>query len=143
MTDDELLAGEEIRQLMALYNTAGDCLRTGEFGSVFTEDAELVTDAFAFEGRAAIMDGLFRRVSAGQETSRRPRFVRHNLTTSSVKFTSASAAQGRTYFQVNTDIGLDHCGVYMDEFRKTDSGWKISRRVVKTEYFADDSFFGR
>lgn len=141
MSIDELLAREEIRHLMAVYNTAGDSMRTEEFGTVFTEDAQLLTDAFEFQGKAAILDGLFRSVSDSQQANRRPRFVRHNLTTSNVNFDSSTSAKGRTYFQVNTDIGLDHCGVYMDVFRNTDGCWKIFRRVVKTEYFAENSYF--
>jgi len=143
MTIDELLAREEIRHLMAVYNTAGDSLREEEFASVFSDDAELCTTQLTFKGKSAIIDGLFRSVSERRPTAARPRFVRHNLTTSTVVFDSASLARGRTYFQVNTDIGLDHCGVYVDEFRKEANGWKISRRVVKTEYLAENSYFKR
>ncbi len=141
MTIEELLAREAIRDLMATYNTAGDSLRVEEFASVFTQDAELRTEQFSFQGREAIVNGLFRRVSDGRSEARHPGFVRHNLTTSKITLESGHSARGRTYFQVNTSIGLDHCGLYLDEFRKIDGQWKIARRVVKTEYMAENSFF--
>lgn len=126
---------------MSVYNTAGDSLRQEEFASVFTEDAELETGAFTLRGRSEILNGLFRSVSENRTVTRSPRFVRHNLTTSKVTFDSEDQAKGRTYFQVNTDIGLDHCGVYLDEFRKVEGAWKLSRRTVKTEYMAENSYF--
>ncbi len=143
MTVEELLAREEIRHIMAVYNTAGDSLRIDEFTAVFTEDAELVTAHLEFRGREAIKNGLFGSVSESASESRRPTFVRHNLTTSKITLESDQAARGRTYFQVITDIGLDHAGIYLDEFRKEDQGWKIARRVVRTEYTADNSYFRR
>ena len=141
MTNDELLAREEIRHIMAVYNTAGDSIRKEEFGSVFTDDAELTTAQFSLCGKSEIMNRLFQRVSDERTNARRPKFVRHNLTTSKIVFESSERAKGRTYFQVNTDIGLDHFGVYNDEFRKENGAWKISRRTVKTEYMAENSYF--
>ena len=141
MTVEELLAREEIHHLMATYNTAGDSLRVEEFGSVFSEDATLDTGTLKWVGRENIVRGLFPAVADSTSSLRRPKFVRHNLTTSKITFSGENDARGRTYFQVNTDIGLDHCGVYSDEFHRVAGEWKIRRRVVRTEYWSDDSYF--
>ncbi len=142
MTVEELLAREEIRHLMAVYNTAGDGGRREEFHSVFCEDAVLIAPGINLEGRENIVDGLFAGVDTPQPTTRaKPKFVRHNLTTSKITFTSATTAVGRTYFMVVTDAGLDHCGVYSDQFRKDDDGWKIAHRVVRSDYVSADSRF--
>ena len=141
MNLQELLDREAIKHLMAVYNTAGDSLRMEEFASVFADDGVLVTGAFELEGREAIMKGLFGQVSSNVSSAQRPTFVRHNLTTCKISFENESLARGRTYFQVVTDIGLDHAGVYTDEFRKQGDEWKIARRVVRTEYTAENSFF--
>lgn len=141
MTVDELLARESIRNLMAIYNTAGDSLRKDEFASVFTEDAELLTGNLSFKGKDAIREGIFSSVSETRSNPRQPEFVRHNLTTSKITFIDNDTAKGRTYFQVNTDIGLDHCGIYLDEFCREGEEWKIARRKVRTEYMAENSYF--
>jgi len=141
MTVEELLAREEIRHVMAVYNTAGDSVRFDEFRMVFTEDAVLSTPGLHFEGRDNIINELFSSVSDKTSDRQPPKFVRHNLTTSKITFPESGKAIGRTYFHVNTDVGLDHCGVYNDEFRQEADGWKIARRVVKLDYRSPDSRF--
>ena len=90
MTTEELLAREEIRHIMAIYNTAGDSLRKDEFASVFAENAELSTGHYNFNGREAIKNGLFSEVSKSRSkqhpVASQPKFVRHNLTTSKITF---------------------------------------------------------
>ena len=141
MTVDEMLDREEIRHLMAVYNTAGDGGRREEFSSTFTEDAVLDAPGLHFEGRENIVAGLFSGVDNKDPNRKLPKFVRHNLTTSKITFPEPGKAIGRTYFIVVTDAGLDHNGVYTDEFRKVDGVWKIHRRVVRVEYIIDDSRF--
>lgn len=141
MTVEELLAREEIRQVMARYNMGGDSGRREEFASVFTDEAVLTTTGLHLEGVENIVNGIFAAVVEERADKLRPKFVRHNLTTSKITFRASDNAVGRTYFVVVTDIGLDHSGVYMDEFRKTKDGWKIARRRVHVEYQAPNGYF--
>lgn len=137
MNVEELVAREEIRQLLATYNVAGDRGRREEFGSVFSEDAVLEMPGARCDGRAAILDRLFTSPSERKLT-----FVRHNLTTSKIDFTSPTEANGRTYFFVITDVGLDHSGVYVDRYRKQDGRWWIVHREVRIDFVAENALFG-
>jgi ketosteroid isomerase-like protein len=140
---DELIAREQIRNVMATYNIAGDRGRKEEFASVFTEDAVLETPDLRFEGRDAIVEGLFSRVASTDAGPRRDKasIVRHNLTTSLVRFTGSTTAEGRTYFVVVTDVGADHSGVYIDRFRKEGDRWLIAHREVRLDFVAEDAVF--
>ncbi len=137
---EELTAREEIRQLQASYNVAGDRGRKEEFGAVFSEDAVLEMPGGRCEGRAAILERLFAPREAGGE--RAFTFVRHHLTTSKIDFTSPTTATGRTYFVVFTDIGPDHSGVYIDRYRKEDGRWWIVQREVRIDFVAENALFG-
>jgi 3-phenylpropionate/cinnamic acid dioxygenase small subunit len=145
---DELLAREAIRQTMTRYTMAGDRLRTDEFIAVFTEDAVLASegveasDVFRHEGREAIrgwMERWSRRSAAGQ--SPRATFVRHHLSTSQIELTGPDTAKARTYWVAYSDIGPDHCGYYIDKFRKTSGGWLIAERKVRLDWRSPNSLF--
>ena len=144
MDAEELQAREEIRQLLASYNVAGDRGRKEEFGSVFSEDAVLEMPGGRCEGREAILERLFapREAASGRADERMLTFVRHHLTTSKIDFTSPTEAKGRTYFVVLTDIGVDHSGVYVDEYRKRKGRWWIVHREVRIDYVAENPLFG-
>ncbi len=143
MDVEEMLAREEIRHLMATYNQAGDSGKRELFESVFTVDAVLESPLSRYEGRDAIVEGLFARTDRSQPGSEKPRlsFLRHNLTTSRIGFTSPVEARGRTYFFVVTDIGPDHSGVYVDRFRKEAGRWLIANREVRLDFVAENAIF--
>jgi len=143
MTIDELLARESIRQTMATYTMAGDRLQVDKFISVFTEDAIMESegvpeqDAFRYEGRAAIADWMSRWRERTGETAggvHQASFVRHHLATSLVEFVDDTTAKARTYWTAYTDIGLDHCGYYLDVFRKTGERWLIAHRRIRLDW---------
>jgi 3-phenylpropionate/cinnamic acid dioxygenase small subunit len=145
---DELLAREAIRHTMTRYTMAGDRLRTDEFIAVFTEDAVLASegveesDVFRHEGREAIREWMSRwtlRSAGGQ--SPRATFVRHHLSTSQIELTGPDTAKARTYWVAYSDIGPDHCGYYLDRFRKTGQGWLIAERKVRLDWRSPNSLF--
>ena len=148
MNLDELLAREAIRHTMSRYTMAGDRLQADEFIAVFTEDAVLMSegveesDVFRHEGRDAIRDwiaGWGRRSAA--VPSPRATFVRHHLSTSLIELTGPDTAKARTYWVAYTDIGPDHCGYYIDQFRKTPQGWLIAERKVRLDWRSPNSLF--
>jgi len=150
MTLDELLARESIRDTMARYNTAGDRLRVDEFLAVFTEDAVLesetgaAADSFRYQGIAEIRDWITRwseRSADDAAPTHRASFVRHHLATSLIEFTGPDAAKARTYWTAYTDIGADHCGYYLDEFRRCGEHWLIARRRVRLDWRSPQSLF--
>jgi 3-phenylpropionate/cinnamic acid dioxygenase small subunit len=149
MTLDELLARESIRQTMANYTMAGDRLRIDEFVAVFTEDAIMESegvpesDAFRYAGRQAMRDWFTRwsRPPEGAQPTHQATFVRHHLSTSQIEITGADTARARTYWVAYTDIGPDHCGYYLDAFRKVDEQWLIAHRRIRMDWRSPQSLF--
>ena len=146
---DELLAREAIRDAMARYTHAGDRLHVQDFVSVFTEDGILQSDGvpqadeFHYQGRAEIARWLTRwsERSDGDAATHAATFVRHHLSTSLIEFTGTGEARARTYWTAYTDIGPDHCGVYLDRFRKTGEDWLIAHRKVRLDWRSPASLF--
>ena len=148
MTNSELLARECIRHTMASYTMAGDRLQTEEFIAVFTEDAILETegvperDAFRHAGRPAIHAWINRwreRPKADGKPVHQASFVRHHLSTSLIELVDEQTAKARTYWTAYTDIGPDHCGCYLDLFRKTGNRWLIAHRRIRLDWRSPDS----
>ena len=147
MTVEDLLAREAIRQTMASYTVAGDQLRADAMGAVFTEDGVLESDgvpeadAFRYSGRAEIRDWIARWRGSGAGPTGAS-FVRHHLATSHIELTGPDTAKARTYWTAYTDIGPDHCGYYVDAFRKVGETWLIAHRRVRLDWRAPNSLFG-
>jgi hypothetical protein len=149
VTLDELIARESIRDLMSRYTMAGDRLRVDEFAAVFTEDGVLESegvpqsDSFRFEGRTGIRQWLSRWTSdpAAGERTHAASFIRHHLATSQIEILSADDARARTYWTAYTDIGPDHCGLYVDRFRRVNGAWLIAHRRVRLDWRADGSLY--
>ena len=134
---------ELIRHTMAAYNIAGDRMRLGDLADTFTGDGVLEMPTGTLRGREAICAGLGRgRSEDAPAPSRRPTFVRHNLTTSLIDLTGHDTAQGRTYFIVFTDIGPDHMGCYVDKLSKADGRWRFAERRVLIDWMSDETLFG-
>lgn len=149
MTLDELLAREAIRDTMAKYNTAGDRLKVDDYCACFTEDGVMESEAapgeylFQFIGREAIRawQNRWRNREPGEDTVHGASFVRHHLSTCKIELTGPDTAQARTYWVAWTDIGPDHSGYYLDDFRKVGDDWLIARRRVRRDWSAPGSLF--
>jgi hypothetical protein len=149
MTLDELLARESIRQTIVNYTMAGDRLREDDFVAVFTDDAVLESDGvpdsdtFRYEGSQAIRGwiGRWRSQPEGSPRTNQAKFVRHHLSTSQIELTGADTAKARTYWTAYTDIGPDHCGYYIDTFRKVADRWLIAHRRVRMDWRSAQSLF--
>jgi hypothetical protein len=148
MTLDELIARECIRQTMAQYTMAGDRLRGDDFVAVFTADAVLETervpesDAFRCAGRQAIGEWFARWRSRDRGYSGNgATFIRHHLSTSQIEFSGPATARARTYWVAYSDIGPDHCGYYVDVFKKADEQWLIAHRKVRLDWRSPQSLY--
>jgi hypothetical protein len=140
VTVEELIAREAIRDTLAQYNTAGDRMRVDDYVLTFTEDGILEAGQ-TMNGREAIRAWLTAPREAGDASKPKVKFVRHNLTTCKITLTSATTASVRTYFVVFTDIGPDHCGYYLDEFRQAGDRWLIAHRKARTDWVSPESIF--
>ena len=139
MENWELVARECIRDTVARYNHAGDSGRFDDMVGCFTETGGLIivgsTEHF---GRAAL-----REFFSGVGASAQPGFthLRHCVSNVLIDVESTEAAAVASYFQVITDIGVDHWGRYRDRFVPADGGWRIEQRSVKTDGYAPNSYF--
>lgn len=149
MTNEDLLAREAIRDVIARYTMAGDRLRIDDFAACFTCDGILESDrvpearAFRFAGREAIRawQTAWRDRAAEGTPVHDANFVRHHLTTSQIEVIGPDCATARTYWQAWTRIGADHAGYYLDRFRKVNGRWLIAHRRVRLDWEAEDSLF--
>jgi hypothetical protein len=145
MTLEELLAREGVRKTLHAYNMAGDRLRMDDFLAVFAEDAVFESEGFRLVGRQQIggwFTGYEKKPEPGPPKPR-VKFLRHNLTTCLIEVTGPETATARTYFVAYTDIGPDHCGYYVDAFRKVGDDWLIAHRNVRTDWRSPDTIFAR
>lgn len=165
MTVEEMLAREAIRHTLASYNIFADRLRVDKVVTLFTEDGVLELEGAErgqvtrHEGREAIGRFFGAMLGGGSAEPAKPAnpapaptpsappatkmFVRHHLSTSRIELTGPDTAEGRSYFAVYTPIGPDHCGVYVDKFRKTDEGWLIALRQPRVDWTSPNSMMSK
>ena len=136
---DEALAREEIRDLVARYNHAGDRGRLDELVACFADDGVVeLEEVPPLRGRAAIqrhLEGVVERLAAATP---RPT-LRHHVASLLIECTAPDAARGHAYFSVFTEIGLDHWGRYDDRFARVEGRWRIAARRVRVDGAAADS----
>ncbi|AXE66253.1 hypothetical protein BBF93_04955 [Hyphomonas sp. CACIAM 19H1] len=138
MTDTHFSERMAIADLIASYTINGDRGKLDGLAACFAPDGVLEFPGASAKGPAEI----FRTLSSGP---RNPSLtlVRHHLTSSLIEFETDETATGRTYFQVCSDAGLDHIGVYADRFVRLDDGWRIARRHVRIDWQSPGSLFRR
>ena len=149
MTLEELLAREAIRDTMAKYNTSGDRLKVDDYAACFTEDGVIESTRaqgdyiFRYASRAEILawQNRWRSREPGQDVVHGASFVRHHLSTCKIDITGPVTATARTYWVAWTDIGPDHAGYYLDDFRKVGDEWLIAKRRVRRDWQSPDSLF--
>ena len=149
MTIEEMLAREAIRATVAAYTMAGDRLREEAFLAVFTADAILATehvaeaDRFRYEGRDAIRQWIarWRDRSDRQAATHQASFVRHHLATTQIELLGPDEARGRIYWTAYTDIGPDHGGHYLDDYRREGDAWLIAHRRIREDWRSPQSLF--
>jgi 3-phenylpropionate/cinnamic acid dioxygenase small subunit len=101
------------------------------------------SDAFRCEGREALRVWItrWRTAASAAQPAARATFVRHHLATADIEITGESSANARTYWVVYTDAGPDHCGHYIDVFRKVGESWLIAHRKVRLDWRSPHSLF--
>jgi len=136
----ELSAREAIRDTVARYNHAGDRGRFDDMVACFTEDGSLtIVGSGTHRGRPALRT-FFSGVGG---TAPGFTHLRHCVTNLLIDVGSPLEATAASYFQVITDIGLDHWGRYRDRLVPHGDRWLLAERAVRTDGYAADSFFRR
>lgn len=130
----EIEARECIRDLVARYNANGDSGRFDPMLDLFAEEAVMVVPDGEHVGKSAIRDMLGGvRDDLSSQRSSGVQFIRHFTATHQIDVEGATAARGRCYYLVLTDLGLDHWGRYIDEYRKIEGRWLFWRREVSLD----------
>jgi hypothetical protein len=140
MSLEQAIAREHIRDTMARYNIAGDRRDLPAFVDTFTDDAVYESAVFRCVGRESI-EAYLRASWSAKPSGPTARFRRHNLTTSQIDLTGPSTAGSRTYYFVVTDLGPDHCGYYVDQWREQRGRWLMSNREVWMDWCHPGSLF--
>lgn len=131
----ELVAREQIRDVLARYNWSGDAGRLDELAGTFRADGVLEIRGLApLRGRAEIAAFLGGVTANAAGTGAVKRIVRHNL--ANILFTELTPERAHvsSYFTVLTEIGLDHFGRYRDILVPDGDGWLIEHRRVATDW---------
>jgi hypothetical protein len=136
----ELIAREEIRDLVAAYAHLADTGRFDELARLFTEDGVLHGgDAPEARGRDSIL-----RFLAGTGQDLRDvtpvALIRHHVSNLRIEVVGPDAARGAAYFLVVTDRGPDHWGRYRDEYARVDGRWRFRHRRARLDGFAPGSW---
>lgn len=135
----ELMAREQIRDLVARYNANGDAGRFEHVMDLFAADAVMEVPDRVCTGHDEIMTiftGAQEQVRGGET----PGYIRHFTATHQIDVADPTTATGRCYYSVITPSGLDHWGRYLDEYRAVDGRWKFARRRVTVDGYTDASF---
>lgn len=145
VNDWETRARVSMARTMALYATSVDSGEVAGVVAAFAEDARLeVSSGGVMKGRAQI-EAFYARVIGPGRPDRAAGapvpLLRHNLTTSRIDIESEGRARGRTYFMSLTAFGLDHAGVYVDEFRPVGGEWLLQDRIICVDWFATGSWY--
>ena len=133
---------EELRKLESLiarYTLNGDRGKLDALAACFAADGVLEFPGHRLVGPQDIAAAL----STASRAASLDR-VRHHLTTRHFEFTPGNrVANGRIYFLVITNVGLDHSGVYVDRYVRTDGQWLIAQRHVRIDWQSPNSLYER
>jgi len=139
----ELIAREEIRELVAAYAHLADGGRFDELVALFADDAVLKAgDADEVRGRAALR-AFFTGTGSNLREKTQAALIRHHVSNLRIEVDGPDAARGTSYFFVVTERGPDHWGRYRDEYVRRDGRWLFRYRRARLDGFAPDSWTAR
>lgn len=136
----ELVAREEIRELVARYAHCADGGRFDELAELFAEDGELRIDGREpLRGRDAIR-AFLGATRDDLRASPAVRSLRHHVSSVRIEVAAPGAATGASYFLVVSDRGPDHWGRYRDRYVARDERWRFAERRVRVDGAAPGSW---
>lgn len=136
----ELIAREQIRDLVAGYAQLADSGRFDALLELFAEDGVLHGgDQPEARGRDGIRAFLSGTGSSLKAVTSAP-LIRHHVSNLRIEVLSRDEARGTSYFFVVTDRGPDHWGRYRDEYVRRDGRWLFRHRRARLDGFAPGSW---
>ena len=129
----ELIAREQIRDLVASYAHLADGGRFDALLELFAEDGVLQGgDAPEARGRAAIRAFLTGTGTDLKDVAR-VKLIRHHVSSVRIEVESKQLGFAWAYFLVLGRHGLDHWGRYADELVPVGDRWLLRRRRVSVD----------
>jgi hypothetical protein len=126
----EVIAREEIRDLVTRYNSNSDTGRFPQLLELFDDTSVMTIDGgMPYSGTSEIIN-IFTNAKGRLDSVDVPKYIRHYVATHQIDIESETAARGRCYFAVLTHIGLDHWGRYIDTYKKVNGKWLFDARKV-------------
>ena len=123
----QLIATNEIRDLVAKYAQYTDDTRLEEWTGLFVEDARMEAGGQPLEGRPALTEWI-----TGVTSSMK---LRHIMGAVTVTVDSASEAHGAADMillaAVEGSWVLVGAPRYVDRYVKTDAGWRFTERILE------------
>jgi uncharacterized protein (TIGR02246 family) len=136
----ELIAREQIRDLVASYAHFADSGRFDALLELFAEDGVLHGgDAPEAKGREAIR-AFLTGTGADLKSVTPVALIRHHVSNLRIDIESQSKANGAAYFFVVTDRGPDHWGRYRDAYVQENGRWLFQHRRARLDGFAPNSW---
>jgi hypothetical protein len=141
MNIDEMLIREAIRYTISRYISAIDRGKYEELADVFASDGTMT-----FGGHASLVghDQIISSMRQGAERrgAYQPgNFQRHVLGHSIINVIDGRTARSVHYILVMSEVGVDHSGVYVDDFVKSSDRWLIAHRKANLEWVTPASRF--
>lgn len=136
----ELIAREEIRELVASYAHLADGGRFDALLALFADDGVLHGgDAPEARGHAAIR-AFLTGTSSDLKSVTPVQLIRHHVSNLRIEVDGPDAARGAAYFFVVTDRGPDHWGRYRDSYVRRDGRWLFLHRRARLDGYAPGSW---
>jgi uncharacterized protein (TIGR02246 family) len=136
----ELIAREEIREVVAAYAHHADSGRFDEMVALFADDGVLETpDGQEHHGREAIrafVTGTQTQLAAATISP----LIRHHVANLRIAMSGPDDATGAAYFFVVTQRGPDHWGRYRDRYVRRDGRWRFAHRRVRLDGWTPNSW---
>lgn len=133
-----------IHELLSRYCHSIDAARADLCAGLFTDDASLNTAVGNAEGSEAIRAWIEGRLALREEGMQ----VRHSLLNVLLAPIAADLVRARSTLlyttqarDAKTSAQLLATGIYEDEIRRTEKGWRFSRRTVEMSPALDEGYF--
>jgi hypothetical protein len=138
---EEVVAREEIRYTIELYNSIGDRAAYDDLPHVYTEDAQWIYNDGTVNTPLSSIIAASKAGAAKRGAGEPGHFQRHLLGHSVINLRDDGTASTLHYLLIMTELGPDHAAVYRDEFRKVGDRWLIAKRTNALEWIRPDSRF--
>jgi hypothetical protein len=141
MNIEEMLCREGIRYTISRYISAIDRGAYEELAEVFAPEGTMTFGGHpSLVGQSQIISSM-RQGAERRGAFQAGNFQRHLLGNSIINIIDGRSARSVHYVLVTSEVGIDHTGVYVDDFVKSGDRWLIAHRKGHLEWVSPASRF--